>query len=277
MKIVLSRKGFDSAVGQVPSPIFPDGRMLSLPIPHASGNIRYQDITFDGRPISGIVSDLTDDRLVASSAAHLDPDLRAGAISRQPGWQPLFGQDSAAQTHLERHRVGPGDILLFFGWFREVHQPFERWSYVPNAPDLHMLFGWLEVGEVVRIAEGWPAMPPWAADHPHFHGHSAKNNTLYVSRSVAKGGISGGAFERFRPSLQLSVQGHRRSHWKLPAWFHPMGRASVLSFHGNPSRWQRTETSVLLDTVGRGQEFVLDGDHYTEAEAWARELIAGAA
>lgn len=145
MKIVLSRKGFDSAVGQVPSPIFPDGRMLSLPIPHASGNVTYQDITFDGRSIGGIVSDLTADRLVASSAAH------------------------------------------------------------------------------------------------------------------------------------LSVQGHRRSRWKLPAWFHPGGRASVLSFHGNPSRWQRTETSVLLDTVGRGQEFVLDSDHYAEAEAWARELIAGAA
>ncbi len=33
MKVVLSRKGFDSANGGIPSPIMPDGTMLSLPIP----------------------------------------------------------------------------------------------------------------------------------------------------------------------------------------------------------------------------------------------------
>jgi len=33
MKIILSRKGFDSEAGGYPSPILPDGTMLSLPIP----------------------------------------------------------------------------------------------------------------------------------------------------------------------------------------------------------------------------------------------------
>jgi len=33
MKIILSRKGFDSTYGGFPSPIFEDGRMISLPIP----------------------------------------------------------------------------------------------------------------------------------------------------------------------------------------------------------------------------------------------------
>ncbi len=33
VKLILSRKGFDSSSGGVPSPIFSDGRMLSLPIP----------------------------------------------------------------------------------------------------------------------------------------------------------------------------------------------------------------------------------------------------
>ncbi len=33
MKIILSRKGFDGTYGGYPSPIFPDGRMLSMPIP----------------------------------------------------------------------------------------------------------------------------------------------------------------------------------------------------------------------------------------------------
>jgi hypothetical protein len=251
--------------------------MLSLPIPHDSGRITYQDITFDGRPIAGLVSDLTNDRLGASCRAHLDPDLRAAAIPRKEGWQPLFGQDGAAQAHLERHRVGPGDMFLFFGWFRRVHKLHERWLYVPGAPDLHVLFGWLEIGEVVKIAEGSTAMPTWAAGHPHFHGHSAKNNTLYVSRSVANGRIGAGTFETYRPTLQLSAGGPRRSRWQLPAWFHPNGRASALTFHGESSRWHKAETSVLLDTVGRGQEFVLDTEDYPEAGPWARALIEGTA
>jgi hypothetical protein len=33
MKIVLSRKEFDLAAGRCPSPIHPDGTMLSIPIP----------------------------------------------------------------------------------------------------------------------------------------------------------------------------------------------------------------------------------------------------
>lgn len=32
-KIILSRKGFDSKYGGIPSPILPDGAMLSFPIP----------------------------------------------------------------------------------------------------------------------------------------------------------------------------------------------------------------------------------------------------
>lgn len=277
MKIVLSRKGFDSAAGCVPSPIFPDGRMLSLPIPHPSGLLTYQDILFDGVPIAGIVSDLTGGALGPSSPAHLDPDLRASAIPRHAGWRPLFGQDSAAQTHLERHRVGPGDLFLFFGWFREVREGNGRWSYVPNAPDLHVLFGWLEVAEAVPIAGKWTAMPHWAASHPHLQGISAKNNTLYVSRPVGDGGIGAGTFDSYRRALRLSAEDQGRSRWQLPAWFSPEGRASPLSFHGKPSRWRKTETGVILDTVGRGQEFVLDGEHYPEAGPWARGLIDGTA
>jgi hypothetical protein len=33
MKVILSRKGFDSGYGGIPSPVLPDGTMLSLPIP----------------------------------------------------------------------------------------------------------------------------------------------------------------------------------------------------------------------------------------------------
>ena len=44
MKIIFSRKGFDSVSGRVPSPILPDGRLLSLPIPDKGSSIRYDDL-----------------------------------------------------------------------------------------------------------------------------------------------------------------------------------------------------------------------------------------
>ena len=38
MKIILSRKGFDSENGGYPSPILPNGTLLSIPIPSAYNN-----------------------------------------------------------------------------------------------------------------------------------------------------------------------------------------------------------------------------------------------
>lgn len=49
--------------------------------------------------------------------AHLDPDMDRDAISREPGWQPLFGQVDAARSHLINQGVQKGDLFLMFGWF----------------------------------------------------------------------------------------------------------------------------------------------------------------
>jgi hypothetical protein len=43
MKIIMSRKGFDSAYGGYPSPILPDGKMVSLSIP-SGDSLRYSDL-----------------------------------------------------------------------------------------------------------------------------------------------------------------------------------------------------------------------------------------
>ena len=45
MKVILSRKGFDSGYGGWASPILPDGRMLSLPIPASNGLLSYDDLS----------------------------------------------------------------------------------------------------------------------------------------------------------------------------------------------------------------------------------------
>ena len=46
-----------------------------------------------------------------------------------------------------------------------------------------------------------------------------------------------------------------------------------LSYHPAGPRWVHDERGVLLRSAAKGQEFVLDADHYAEAEPWLRNLL----
>src|SRR5262249_40535555 len=95
MKIILSRKGFDSSAGGCPSPIFEDGTMMSLPIPARDSPIEYADVA-----LAQLVTDLTRGAITGADRAHLDPDLARSTLPRARGWRPLFGQLGAAQRAL---------------------------------------------------------------------------------------------------------------------------------------------------------------------------------
>jgi putative DNA base modification enzyme with NMAD domain len=91
MKLILSRKGFDSGDGGVASPILPDGRMISLPVTYSHSRLKYSGVRWDGGDLGAIVRQLTKGRIKPSRGAHLDPDLRRDALKRKPGWRQLFG------------------------------------------------------------------------------------------------------------------------------------------------------------------------------------------
>ena len=65
MKIILSRKGFDSSLGGYPSPIFPDGKLCSIPIPSRDGfdKYTYSMINYDSTNLGKIVFDLTNSKI----------------------------------------------------------------------------------------------------------------------------------------------------------------------------------------------------------------------
>jgi hypothetical protein len=276
MKIILSRKGFDSAAGGCASPIFDNGSFFSLPIlqppstTESHNRTTFSDINFT-YPIGKVVQDLTKHYIRADSIIHFDPDLRSDSLPRNAGWRPLFGQASAAQSHLAQHGIGKGDIFLFYGWFRGVEQVSGVYRFKRNAPDLHVMFGWLEIGEVWRLGLNRTGVPDWADLHPHITTEFNPSNTVYVAADQAN---SAGAFPRVTDELVLTCPGENRSEWRLPKWFHPVGKKSSLSYHSNPSRWRCDEEYCYLTNVARGQEFVLDTSDYPEAEGWVRGLIA---
>lgn len=273
MKIVLSRKGFDSSAGGVASAIAPGGELVSLPIPDPQSPQRYRQLRGARPSVANWVSQLSGGRVAPGDGVHLDPDLARHSLPRQPGWRAGFGQAGSALGHLDAHGVGVGDLFLFFGWFRAVERHGGRWRHQPGAPDLHVLFGWLSVGEVWRAPQ---PLPESQRQHVHARRDFRGDNAIYIAAERCRLGGSAlpghGLWQSLHPDLVLT-DGASRSQWRLPAWFHPGGRHSCLSYHQRPDRWQRDGEHCRLRAVARGQEFVLDTDHYPEALDWAAGLI----
>jgi hypothetical protein len=287
VRLILSRKGFDASLGGTASPILPDGSLCSLPIPDPLSPLRYAEIATASKPLGRIVEELTHGQVGARDFAHLDPDLDRQALQRSRGWRPIFGQTGAAQSHLARHGVGPGDVFLFFGWFRRCAYEGGRLCYAQGAPDLHVLFGWLEVGEVVSVAQLGPRDLRWARRHPHFFGARGAGNTFYLAaeRLSARTAPPGpgrwpgaGRFPRFERRLCLTARpgAGPRGLWGLPEWIRTPKGPPLLTHHRDPRRWTQVPGGWLLRTVGRGQEFILDLDQSADPSAgaaWLQQLI----
>lgn len=280
MKIILSRKGFDSQYGGIPSPIFADLGPTSLPIPLSEG-IELSRCKLQGRSLEKVVADLSGKEISPNWLVHLDPDLCSSSVKRKPGWRPSFGQADAAQGHLSNQNVGVGDLFLFFGWFQHVQAMGGRWAYSGSRQGFHALFGWLQVDRIIDVDAEIDSIPPWLEDHVHVMFHRemrGKRNTIYVGRErLGLGSVEGlsgaGRFNCWHDSLQLTKNGESRSKWSLPGWFNPWGKKTCLSYHGNPKRWTMDGDRVILTTVGKGQEFVLDTNEYPQAIGWAEDLI----
>lgn len=151
MKIILSRKGFDSSAGGCPSPILPDGRLISLPIP-LKEELKYFDLKI---PEYGNYLDLINDlhpkkEMSKEATCHADPDIYRGILERSKGWKGCFGQVDSSKKHLNNHNVGEGDLFLFFGWFKQTKKEKGKLSFLRNSPERHIIYGYLQVGKVLK-------------------------------------------------------------------------------------------------------------------------------
>ena len=280
MKLILSRKGFDSSSGRVPSPIFKDRTMISLPIPDKNSSISYKDINQSNYNIGDIVKDLTGNTIRRDFKAHMDPDLNFSNYPRSKNWQPLLGQEKAAQGHLRNQAIENGDVFLFYGLFREVEYLENRLRYVADSYPKHVIWGWLQIDQILPVDEIDSDVFSWALYHPHFNRDTDRTNTLYISKkSLNIKGFNGaeiggaGIFNHFNEDLLLTSPGNNTSTWNLPYWFYPTEGKDPLTYHSDMSRWSKSNDNSLLSTVGRGQEFILDCDQYTESYKWLGDLI----
>lgn len=257
--------------------------MVSLPIPDKQSPIRYKDIRWQEYNLGTLVSDLTGGRITASHFAHLDPDINNESLPRHAQWRPIFGQTGAAQGHLQKNNVQAGDIFLFFGLFRNIVQSSEKLEWNRSSQQRHVLWGWLQIDEVLKIDGFHQSKHEWAKYHPHFHRNLERNNTLYIGCRylTLPGGSSGdlagaGVFPRFSEQLMLTAPAAiTPSQWELPKWFCPRDGKCPLTYHSDLTRWKRTNNGTRLNAVARGQEFVLDTGNFPEAIEWLKMLLEG--
>ena len=270
MKVILSRKGFDSSIGGHPSPVLPDGKMLTLPVPGDWETLTYGDIIAPGgKTYAEILEELNASAKFKRKAVHLDPDLVPGVRNRHPDWLPAFGQGRAAQSHLENQEVSRGDLFLFFGWFRHAEEVGGKLRFHGDNNGFHAIFGYLQIDEII-CASGDAQLPIWLNDHSHADAAARKrsNNTIYVA--APKLGfhptLSGAGVFEFDDRKVLTKKGESRSRWNLnPEIF----RNVEVSYHSENS-WK----DGYFQSAGRGQEFVIGTDE--KIIEWARNLIKDA-
>lgn len=268
MKVILSRKGFDGKFGGVASPILPNGTLLSLPIPAADGRA-YCELHCDGHSYADIVRQLSPK--FDCGNCHLDPDIRQGAFVAPAEWKPVFGQNDAALTHLKNQNVGVGDLFLFFGWFRQTEQTDGKLRYVRNAPDLHVIYGYLQVGDVIADKD------EIAKFHWHPHSRMATDkNCLFVARERLSwnSGMSGSGVFSYDRRLVLTKDGMSRSNWRLPEL--PIFSGSVppkLSSEQKDAWRTDPKHGDFYKAMEIGQEFVFE--ETADVEAWAKALVEG--
>jgi hypothetical protein len=269
MKIILSRKGFDGENGKIPSPIFPDGTVVSLPIPSKDTDT-YDQLQHQGLSLADLLRDLQPKGDYAH--CHVDPDLVADRRKTPvPGWKPAFGQIGAAQSYLQKNvGIGPGDLFLFFGNFHFVEEENGHFHFVKASKDpvrgrdVQLIWGYLQVGQILTT----PADIAAYAWHPHANQTRLvqPSNALYLptDRLSFAPNLPGCGVLPYANHRVLTLPGTSKATWKKNNVYEP---AQIIGHRKNSAK--NPATGIYY--AGIWQELGL-----VESQAatdWAKDIL----
>lgn len=263
--IIISRKGFDSQNGRIPNPILPDGTLLVFPILDSNDiENTFESLNYKGTSYYEIIKQLCPNtNIKPTDGCHLDPDLDFTTIARKDGWRPAFGQAMSALGHLCKQNVSVGDLFLFFGWFKQTEYYNGKLRYVPNAPDLHIIFGYLQIDEIIFDEASVPNFIKDAHPHDKAFRWERGQNAIYVATEKLSFAptCNGGGVLKFDNKRVLTKKGMSRRVWNMPLFFKDID----ISYHANA--WKGDD----FYSVCKGQEFVFVPNE--QALEWAKNII----
>jgi hypothetical protein len=274
MKIILSRKGFDSNIGKTTSPIFENGDMISFPIPEKEtegvSKEEFSMLQYNGIDLSELLNQLGYGR-DKNQVCHIDPDLvKDRRVQVVDGWNAIFGQCDSAAMYLNNQSVNIGDIFLFFGNFHHVTE-YDKGLYKKTRKrgdfykdnDIQVIWGYLQVGEIIPKEK--QQNYKW---HPHSMDYYVNNktNTMYkanekLSFNPNKDGY--GIF-KFSEHRVLTERGYSKANWKKDQVYL---ESNICGNRHNSSK--KPENTIYYQ--GQWQELVLKESK--ECEDWAKKII----
>ena len=180
------------------SPILPDGTLLSLPIPDKTGRQKYSDLSYKEQSYHEIIHQLNPAfDFSENTTCHFDPDIYEHITGRPEDWKPAFGQSGVSARHLDKLGVGIDDIFLFYGMFQKTEwQADYGLSYVGGSPTRHIIYGYMEVGEILCEKQDIEQYY-W---HPHSVNADRPYNRLYLPKT----------YGTFHYSVQIECDIHVR-------------------------------------------------------------------
>jgi hypothetical protein len=289
VKVIFSRKGFDSSAGGKPSPQIGD-RLISLPIPSAEDEPGDPYSTLRS-PVGGTLGDLMAqlgtktvrlDRKTPiptrEALAHFDPQVEQSTTR-----EGVLGHSRSAVALLERQHVRIDDLFLFFGWFRPAIKQEETYRWERPQKNFHAIWGYLQVGEIIDLATARPDQTERFHWHPHvrrFSGGDERGDRLYVAAPRLTSelvDLPGSGHLVYAPLTRLTARNERRrSRWRLPRCFDPQTTpiSGLGPLIGTRERFKRDRDGFLVNSGGRGQEFVATANE--PVLQWLRELLVSA-
>ena len=148
--------------------------------------------------------------------------------------------------------------------FRETEIKNGKLSYIKGAPIRHIIYGYMEIGEVIKDDKEIASKYNW---HPHSIEPFYTNNRIYLSKKCST--------FHYDDALVLTQKDQpSRSVWKLPSFFAQKGISISWQGHTHPII---KGDSCILKTASRGQEFVITTDTKEQEgnlSDWVKEIIS---
>lgn len=312
MKVILSRKGFDSSYGGYPSIILPSGKMISFPIPEKKyrNNIKEQIIKYHltENELKNILDLFGDQKIKMPSERqeldpkkcifHLDPsiqniDITMKYIDKNKKEKQLkfneqelgaLGQSGAAAGHLVNNEISPKDLtkdnpalFLFFGLFRNMDEELN-----PIGKPFHAIWGYLIAHAAIDISNKPDVQIPVELEklepHPHFI-----NRETYEKRNIIFYGDNCGTFKfdvKHKKYLQLTKIGSDNfTNWKIQNLWKKMDLNKdkiTMTYNNDKIKKQLDKYSdcdeIEFTAASRGQEFVIKNANPQELKKWLKNL-----
>lgn len=279
MKVIFSRKGFDSSYGGFPSIILPeemDSKMISFPIPETNPKsegkkaeeIRFllkqrvmslKDI-FDELEISDKIkmpSDSAQKGLQNINKFHFDPEIQTVENMRS---YAAFGQSGSASSHLLNNGLQPGDVFLFFGTFKKTILENNKITYDSGMYEIHTIWGYMIVDDIIHVNKIEDVVKKYTGIKTHLHFIN-KENEEKNGNNIIICGKNFGTFD-YEDKYRLTKLGYSKTIWELPDFF----RGADISYCNkveNPSRFKSAEI---------GQEFVVTNFDELKMKNWLIDL-----